>query len=82
MLEAEGLTEHEPNRGARVPSLSMHEVDVIYRMRERLETLAIAESPLFTVYLPSTRGGLDDRVESWFLTSPKPVTAPSPCCCA
>ena len=37
MLEAEGLTEHEPNKGARVPRLSMHEVDVIYRMRERLE---------------------------------------------
>lgn len=44
MLEAEGLTEHERHRGARVPSLSMHEVDVIYRMREQLEQLAIAES--------------------------------------
>jgi DNA-binding GntR family transcriptional regulator len=27
-----------------VPRLSMHEVDVIYRMRERLEPLALAES--------------------------------------
>jgi DNA-binding GntR family transcriptional regulator len=44
MLEAEGLAEHERHRGARVPSLSMHEVDVIYRMREQLEQLAIAES--------------------------------------
>jgi DNA-binding GntR family transcriptional regulator len=44
MLEAEGLTEHESNKGARVPRLSMHEVDVIYRIRERLEPLAIAES--------------------------------------
>jgi DNA-binding GntR family transcriptional regulator len=44
MLEAEGLTEHEPNKGARVPRLTMHEVDVIYRMRERLEPLAMAES--------------------------------------
>jgi DNA-binding GntR family transcriptional regulator len=44
MLEAEGLTEHERHRGARVPSLSRHEVDVIYRMREQLEQLAIAES--------------------------------------
>jgi DNA-binding GntR family transcriptional regulator len=44
MLEAEGLAEHERHRGARVPSLSMHEVDVIYRMREELEQLAIAES--------------------------------------
>jgi len=44
MLEAEGLTEHEPHKGARVPRLSQHEVDVIYRMRERLEPLALAES--------------------------------------
>jgi DNA-binding GntR family transcriptional regulator len=44
ILEAEGLTEHERHRGASVPSLSMHEVDVIYRMREQLEQLAIAES--------------------------------------
>jgi DNA-binding GntR family transcriptional regulator len=44
MLEAEGLVEHEANKGARVPVLGMHEVDVIYRMRERLEPLAIAES--------------------------------------
>ncbi|MEV0614098.1 GntR family transcriptional regulator [Nonomuraea sp. NPDC050404] len=44
MLEAEGLTEHHPRRGARVPRLGGHEVDVIYRMRERLEPLALAES--------------------------------------
>ncbi len=44
MLEAEGLTEHEPHKGARVPQLSQHEVDVIYRMRERLEPLALVES--------------------------------------
>jgi DNA-binding GntR family transcriptional regulator len=44
ILEAEGPTEHERHRGARVPSLSMHEVDVIYRMREQLEQLAIGES--------------------------------------
>jgi DNA-binding GntR family transcriptional regulator len=44
MLEAEGLTEHEPNKGARVPRLTMHELDVIYRMRERLEPLALTES--------------------------------------
>jgi DNA-binding GntR family transcriptional regulator len=44
MLEAEGLTEHEPRKGARVPSLSQHEVDVIYQMRERLEPLALTES--------------------------------------
>ena len=39
MLEAEGLTEHEARKGARVPRLSPHEVDVVYRMRERLEPL-------------------------------------------
>jgi DNA-binding GntR family transcriptional regulator len=44
MLVAEGLVEHEPNKGARVPWLSMHEVDVMYRMREQLEPLALAES--------------------------------------
>lgn len=44
MLEAEGLTEHEPHKGARVPRLTQHETEVIYRMRERLEPLALAES--------------------------------------
>ncbi len=49
MLEAEGLTEHEPNKGARVPRLTQHEVEVIYRMRGRLEPLALVESlPLLT----------------------------------
>ena len=28
MLEAEGLTEHEPHKGARVPRLTMHELEV------------------------------------------------------
>lgn len=44
MLEAEGLTEHRPHKGASVPRLTQHEVDVIYRMRERLEPLALVES--------------------------------------
>jgi DNA-binding GntR family transcriptional regulator len=44
MLAAEGLIEHEPNKGARVPHLSMHEVDVMYKMREQLEPLALAEA--------------------------------------
>lgn len=43
-LEAEGLAESEPHKGARVPRLSQHEVEVIYRMRERLEPLALVES--------------------------------------
>jgi DNA-binding GntR family transcriptional regulator len=58
MLEAEGLTEHEPRKGARVPKLTMHELDVIYRMRERLEPLALAESlPSLT---PEDDAQLDD----------------------
>jgi DNA-binding GntR family transcriptional regulator len=44
ILAAEGLIEHEPNKGARVRHLSMHEVDIMYQMRERLEPLALAES--------------------------------------
>ena len=44
MLAAEGLIENAPNKGARVPRRSMHEVDVMYRMREHLEPLALAAS--------------------------------------
>lgn len=44
ILEAEGLTEVLPNRGARVPSLDLYEVHTYYRMRERLEPLTLAES--------------------------------------
>ena len=57
ILEAEGLTEHEPHRGARVPVLDRHEVDVVYQMRERLEPLALAES------MPHLRQGDLDRLE-------------------
>lgn len=57
MLAAEGLVEHEPNKGARVPWLSMHEVDVMYKMREQLEPLALAES------LPSLTPGDFLRLE-------------------
>ena len=44
VLEAEGLTEHEPHKGSRVISLGPHDVDVVYQMRERLEPLALTES--------------------------------------
>lgn len=44
ILAAEGLTEHEQNKGARVPRLDMHQVGVVYQMRERLEPLALLES--------------------------------------
>ena len=46
MLELEGLTENLVNRGARVPLLDMHQVDMLYRMREQLEPLAMSESLL------------------------------------
>ncbi len=57
MLEAEGLTEHETHKGARVPRLSQHEVEVIYQMRERLEPLALVES------LAALDSGALDRIE-------------------
>ena len=44
MLDAEGLVVIEPNRGARIPVLDRDEVEVLYRMRERLEPLALIES--------------------------------------
>lgn len=65
MLEAEGLTEHAHNRGARVPALSMHEVDVIYQMRERLEPLALAESvPRLTSEDLERLGEIQARIEA------------------
>lgn len=44
MLAAEGLVQMEPNKGAWVPFLDPGEVETLYRMRERLEPLALAES--------------------------------------
>ncbi|KMO83632.1 GntR family transcriptional regulator [Mycolicibacterium chlorophenolicum] len=44
ILAAEGLVELHANKGARVPHLSMRQVDIVYRMRESLEPLALAES--------------------------------------
>ncbi|EPD68795.1 MULTISPECIES: GntR family transcriptional regulator [unclassified Streptomyces] len=44
MLESEGLTESFPNRGSRVLVLSLQDVNTYYRMRERLEPLALTES--------------------------------------
>ena len=65
ILEAEGLTEHRANRGARVPRLGRQEVDVVYRMRERLEPLALAESlPHLTDGDVEALGGLQQRIEA------------------
>ncbi|MDX2707583.1 GntR family transcriptional regulator [Streptomyces sp. PA03-6a] len=44
ILESDGLTESFPNRGSRVPMLSLQEVNTYYRMRERLEPLTLIES--------------------------------------
>lgn len=44
MLAAEGLTEQEMNKSARVPMLDMRQVTLMYQMRERLEPLALIES--------------------------------------
>jgi len=44
MLASEGLTELSPNRGARVPALDLDQLTLLYRMRERLEPLALTES--------------------------------------
>jgi hypothetical protein len=38
-----------------------------------LRTLGIAEKPLFTAFMPSTTGVLDDHYEGWFLTTPEPI---------
>jgi hypothetical protein len=37
-----------------------------------LKRLGIRERPLFAAYFPSTRGILDDHMESWFLTYKEP----------
>lgn len=64
ILEAEGLTELAPHKGARVPRLNQHEVDVIYQMRERLEPLALAESlPRLTASEDEQLGKLQQRIE-------------------
>ncbi len=44
ILESEGLIENQAHRGARVPVLEPHELEVMYMMRERLEPLTLAES--------------------------------------
>ena len=65
MLEAEGLTEHEANKGSRVPLLDRHEVDVVYQMRERLEPLALTESlPHLTAEQVEHLEEIQRRIES------------------
>jgi len=65
MLEAEGLIEHEANKGARVPLLDRGEVDIIYQMRERLEPLALSQSiPNLTADNMRSLGDIQDQIET------------------
>jgi hypothetical protein len=41
-----------------------------------LRTLDVQQKPLFTAFLPSTRGVLDDHFECWFLATDQPQTDP------
>lgn len=65
ILESEGLVELEPNKGARVPALSLDEVDTLYRMRERLEPLTLIESMRFITTAQVQRmEALQDEIEA------------------
>ncbi|MCW2762856.1 MAG: GntR family transcriptional regulator [Marmoricola sp.] len=64
MLELEGLTELVVNKGARVPTLDTHELDIVYRMRERLEPLALIESmPHLSADQLDELADIQDRIE-------------------
>ena len=41
-----------------------------------LHGLGIEADPVFTAYLPSTQGVLDDHFECWFLTADRPIAEP------
>jgi DNA-binding GntR family transcriptional regulator len=65
LLEAEGLLEHERHKGARVTLLDAHAVGVLYRMRERLEPLALAESlPHLGADALARMVAVQDRIEA------------------
>lgn len=65
ILQTEGLADYETNRGSRVPKLRMHEVDVLYQMRERLEPLALIESiPHLSQDQLDQLTGIQDRIEA------------------
>ncbi len=65
ILEVEGLTTHHANRGAQVPLLTTHEMDVIYQLRERLEPLVLQESiPSLSAADIGAMREILDRIES------------------
>lgn len=64
MLESEGLTQLEVNKGARVPSFDREQLDTIYQMRERTETLALRLSlPYLTSEHESELHHIQDLIE-------------------
>ena len=65
MLESEGLTQFEVNKGARVPAFDRAQLDVIYEMRERIETLALRLSlPHLTADQEAELGNIQDQIEA------------------
>jgi DNA-binding GntR family transcriptional regulator len=65
MLEAEGLTQFEVNKGARVPAFDRDELEVIYEMRERIEPLALRKSlPFLTQDQEQELHDLQERIEA------------------
>ncbi|KSU73783.1 GntR family transcriptional regulator [Rhodococcus qingshengii] len=58
MLESEGLVELKANSGAWVSSMDMQECDFVYRIRERIEPMALAES------IPHLNSSVHDRLWS------------------
>lgn len=64
-LAAEGLVEIEPNKGARVPVLDREDVETLYRMREKLEPLALSTSlPRLTSEDLGAIEGVQQRIEA------------------
>jgi len=65
MLETEGLTQLEANKSARVPALDRDELDIVYEMRERIETLALRLSlPHLTAQQESELHRIQDEIEA------------------
>lgn len=65
MLETEGLTQLEANKSARVPALDRNELDTVYEMRERIETLALRLSlPELTAQQEADLYQIQDQIEA------------------
>lgn len=65
MLESEGLVELKANSGAWVSMMDMQECDFIYRVRERIEPMALAESiPRLTPEAHRRMDEIQDEIET------------------